>query len=159
MHFCLVDAVLEQSDDRIVTVKQVTAAEEYLQDHFPSFPVLPGVFMVESLVQAARLLLAPRGDSRLVLGGVRALKYGSFVRPGDTLRVEVALHKVQPDGSFDLKGEGTVLRPGTHKHPVSGVLEPPTAVSGKFTMRPLALEPVRSAVVAASVPHGASNGG
>ena len=112
MHFNLVDAVLEQSADRIVTIKNVSAAEEYLQDHFPTFPVLPGVLMIESLVQAGRRLLSSRGDGRLVLGGVRALKYGSFVRPGDTLRVEVTLTKSHADGSFDLKGEGTVLRPG-----------------------------------------------
>ena len=138
MHFCLVDKVLERSDDRIVTIKQVTAAEEYLQDHFPSFPVLPGVLMVESLVQAARLLAEGRpevGKTRLVLGSVRALKYGSFVRPGETLRVEVTLHKANPDGTFDFKGEGTVQRgqstPGA---------DPPsttTAVSGRFTLRPV----------------------
>lgn len=141
MHFDLVDAVLEQSESRIVTVKNVSAAEEYLQDHFPTFPVLPGVLMVESLVQAARRLLAHRcGDDRLVLGAVRALKYGSFVRPGESLRVEVVLHKANPDGSFDLKGEGVVVRSSAAAP--SGAAEPArTAVSGRFAMRPIAVCP------------------
>ncbi|MBY0262487.1 MAG: hypothetical protein K2Q20_09095 [Phycisphaerales bacterium] len=137
MHFCLVDKVIEQAPERIVTIKQVTAAEEYLQDHFPGFPVLPGVFMIESLVQAGRRMLEGRAElrsTRLVLGGVRALKYGSFVRPGQTLRVEVTLAKTLEDGSFELKGEGVVIGAG-----VATEGEPPTAVSGKFTLRPVRL--------------------
>ncbi len=88
MHFDMVDRVLEVSADRIVTLKQVSRAEEYLQDHFPEFPVLPGVFMIESLVQAGRRLVEHNGGApRLVLGSVRAVKYGSFVRPGESLRI------------------------------------------------------------------------
>jgi len=134
MHFDLVDAVLEQGPDRIVTVKQVTMAEEYLQDHFPSFPVLPGVLMIESLVQAARRLLSDRDPSfaRHVLGSVKALKYGGFVRPGDTLRIEVTLSKEDADGVFAFKGQGLVVSPG-----VVDLSEAPTAVSGRFTLRPL----------------------
>lgn len=136
MHFNLVDRVLELSAERVVTIKQVTAAEEYLQDHFPSFPVLPGVLMVESLVQAARVLAIHRDSgggsaSRLVLGGVRALKYGSFVRPGETLRCEVTLHKLGENGEIEFKGEGTVVPAGAPG------AEPLTAVSGRLLLRPV----------------------
>ena len=136
MHFCLVDAVLEQSADRIVTIKQVSAAEEYLADHFPGFAVLPGVMMLEAMVQAARRLMADQGhDSRMVLGGVRALKYGRFVRPGESLRVEVTVGKQQGDGAVEFKGEGRVVRPGAA---LSG--DEPVAVSGKFTLRGMRVE-------------------
>jgi 3-hydroxyacyl-[acyl-carrier-protein] dehydratase len=138
MHFNLVDAVVEQSADRIVTVKQVSLAEEYLQDHFAGFPVLPGVMMVESIVHAARLMLQPRAPrQRLVLGGVRALKYGSFVKPGDTLRVEVTLNKDLPDGSFEVKGEGIALR--SWAAPSGGTPSDRVAVSGRVVLRPVRL--------------------
>ena len=106
----------------------MTSAEEYLADHFPSFPVLPGVFMLEAMVQAARAVLEKRGHSRMMLGEVKALRYGNFVRPGESLRVEVQL--VKEDGErFSFKGSG--LRVGNLGEEVSD-----TAVSGRFTMRP-----------------------
>lgn len=136
MHFDMVDRVLELSADRIVTLKQVSRAEEYLQDHFPEFPVLPGVFMIESLVQAARRLVEHRGGPpRLVLGAVRAVKYGSFVRPGEALRIEVGLHKESPDGVIEFKGEGTVRRNSGNYATDSG--ESVVAVSGRFSLRPV----------------------
>ena len=72
MRFRLVDHVIEQAPDRVRTIKHVSAAEEYLADHFPTFPVLPGVMMLEALVESARLLLASRSSHRLVLAEVRA---------------------------------------------------------------------------------------
>ena len=126
MKFLLIDQVLERTPTSIVAIKNVTAAEEYLGDHFPGFPVLPGVFMLEALTQAARELLKDRGQ-RLVLGQVKALRYGSFVRPGEALKVEVTLDKTNDDGSFTMKGQASVVR-------VDGTGE--TAVSGRFTMRP-----------------------
>jgi 3-hydroxyacyl-[acyl-carrier-protein] dehydratase len=131
MHFSLVDRVLERTPERVVTIKHVSNAEEYLLDHFPGFPVLPGVMMIESIIQAARVLL---GDPRLVLGGVRALKYGSFVRPGDSLRVEVELGKSNPDGSFDVRAEGFVVTPARG---ATSDASPTTAVSGKLMLRPI----------------------
>ncbi len=131
MHFRLIDRVIELCPERVVAVKSVSASEEYLQDHFPTFPVLPGVFMIEALVQAARELLRSRDPSlaRHVLGTVRALKYASFVRPGETLRLEVTLLKEEGD-TFSFAGTGTILRPD------AGDATPPQAVSGRFTMRP-----------------------
>ena len=137
MRFNLIDTVLEQSADRIVAVKHVSMAEEYLADHFPTFPVLPGVLMVETMVQAARRMLAGRGDARLVLGEVRALRFGNFVRPGEALEVEVTVAEALPGGAFLCRGTGRVRRPGA----------PPgdeTAVSGRFTMRPIRREPPAS---------------
>lgn len=130
MRFRLIDLVLEQDDDRIVAVKNVTLSEEYLADHFPSFPVLPGVFMLEALVQAARRL-CPSAPPRYVLGGVKALRYGTFVSPGEALRVEVVRQKVDESGVITFKGEGRVVPPGTDP----GTAD--TAVSGRFTMRPV----------------------
>ncbi len=132
MHFDLVDKVLEQTAERIVALKHVSNAEEYLQDHFPGYPVLPGVLMLEAMVQAARKLAGP-AEVPLVLGQVRALKYGAFVRPGHSLRVEVDLHKRQPDGSVEFKGEAILVEPPGAQRAET----PRAAVSGRFTLRPL----------------------
>lgn len=127
MKFQLIDRVVERSEDRLVGVKLVSAAEEYLQDHFPTFPVLPGVLMLEAMVQAARELSSDRPDGPLVLGSVRAVKYGQFVQPGSTLVVEVVRKGVGEGGGEEFRGEGTVEVGGERR----------VAVSGRFTLRPI----------------------
>ncbi|MEO1129142.1 MAG: 3-hydroxyacyl-ACP dehydratase FabZ family protein [Planctomycetota bacterium] len=135
VHFELIDHIIEQEPDRIVAIKNVTAAEEYLQDHFPTFPVLPGVLMIEALVQAGRRLAEARGlGTRCVLGGVKALKYGAFVSPGETLRVEVSLLGVSDDGVCSMKGVARRMIPG--QTPDETI---PASVSGRFTLRPVRL--------------------
>ena len=136
MKFILLDDILEQTPDRIVVLKQVSLAEEYLADHFPTFPVMPGVLMIETMVQAARRMLGDRGDARLVLGEVEALKFGSMVRPGETLEVEVTLLKSLEDGSYACKGIGRVRRIRSEENETS-LPTGETAVSGRFTMRPI----------------------
>lgn len=129
MYFSLIDSVLERSEDRVLAIKHVSMAEEYLRDHFAGFPVLPGVLMLEAMVQAARLVAEVRdqGMGRWVLGEVRALKYGRMVRPGQTLRIDVSLVKWE-GGAALFRGEGRVVEP-------SRAEEPPVAVSGRFTLR------------------------
>ncbi len=112
MKFRLIDRIESVSDDRtsLVAVKTVTLAEEYLGDHFPSFPVLPGVLMLEALTQSAAWLLQVRDDFRhgvVVLKEARNVRYGTFVAPGDALRVTVELMKETPGGAT-FKAGGTV---------------------------------------------------
>ncbi len=110
MKFNLIDKIESLSDDRIVASKHVSLAEEYLADHFPTFPVLPGVLMLEALTQAAGWLLHHRRNfacSMVVLREARNVKYGHFVAPGNALRIDVELAKLS-DGGATFKAAGSV---------------------------------------------------
>jgi 3-hydroxyacyl-[acyl-carrier-protein] dehydratase len=125
MKFYLTDRVLElEAGKRLVAVKNLSLAEEYLQDHFPSYPVLPGVLMFEAMIQAAAWLQRLTTDfaqSMVVLQEARNIKYGAFFRPGTQMRVEVELVKRDDDGLWSFKGVGA-----------SGEQ---TNVQGRFTLR------------------------
>ena len=103
MKFALTDKVIElEPGKRIVTAKNVALAEEYLQDHFPVFPVLPGVFMVQAMVEAATWLVRLSEDfahSLITLAELRNVKYQSFVKPGEQMVVEVTAEEITPAGS------------------------------------------------------------
>jgi 3-hydroxyacyl-[acyl-carrier-protein] dehydratase len=108
--FNLIDRIEHLGDDRIVGVKYVSLAEEYLGDHFPTFPVLPGVLMLEAITQAATWLMHHRSGfakSMAVLKEARNVKYGHFVAPGNFLRVEVELNKPTDTGAT-FKATGNV---------------------------------------------------
>lgn len=91
MRFTLIDRIVDlQPGARITAVKNLSLAEEYLADHFPGFPVLPGVLMLEAMTQAAAWLVRVTDDfahSMVVLKEARNVKYNQFVEPGQTLTV------------------------------------------------------------------------
>lgn len=111
MRFCLLDAIEEvEGDSRLVAVKNVSYSEEYLQDHFPEFPVLPGVFMLEAATQASAWLLRLTDDyaySVVNLKEAKNVKYSGFVTPGNRLRIEVEVIK-REERLVTLKVNGTV---------------------------------------------------
>jgi 3-hydroxyacyl-[acyl-carrier-protein] dehydratase len=95
--FLLVDAILELEPERIVGIKNVTANEPWSQGHFPDFPVMPGVLIIEAMAQVAGVLVLkqmPDRKSKLVLlASVEEAKFRRPVRPGDQLRIEMKVGK------------------------------------------------------------------
>lgn len=124
MRFNLVDRVVElEASRRIACLKNLTLAEEYLAEHFPGFPVLPGVLMLEAISQAgAWLIRVTEGFTHSVtlLKEARNVKYGQFVAPGRQLFV--ALDWLGDDG-----------RETTFK--ATGTVDGRTSVSAKVTLK------------------------
>ena len=100
MKFYLVDHIRElEPPNRLVAVKNLTLAEEYLADHFPAYPVLPGVLMLEALVQSAAWLVRVATDfekTLILLKEARNVRYGAFVRPGEQVVMEVTAKAIGP---------------------------------------------------------------
>ncbi len=93
----LVDRIEELEPDRIVGIKNVTVNEPFFIGHFPDFPVMPGVLIIESMAQVAGVLVLstiPDRHSKLVLlASVDEAKFRKPVRPGDQLVIEMKLAK------------------------------------------------------------------
>ena len=111
MRFCLVDRITQlEAGESIAAIKNLTSGEEYLADHFPGFPIMPGVMMVESLVQAGGWLMRYTENfaySTVLLKEARAVKFSNFVKPGQTLRMECKIHS-RDEQQYVLKCSGTV---------------------------------------------------
>jgi 3-hydroxyacyl-[acyl-carrier-protein] dehydratase len=111
MRFLLIDRILELNPGKsMVAVKNLSMAEEYLADHFPSFPVMPGVLMLEALTQAGAWLVRETEDfahSVVILKRAKMIKYGSFVEPGRQLRLQVEMVE-HGERETILRGEGTI---------------------------------------------------
>src|SRR5579872_3770889 len=93
----LVDAIVELEEERIVGIKNVTVNEPFFIGHFPDFPVMPGVLVVEAMAQVAGVLVlksVPDRKNKLVLlASIEEAKFRRPVRPGDQLRIEMKVTK------------------------------------------------------------------
>jgi 3-hydroxyacyl-[acyl-carrier-protein] dehydratase len=111
MRFKLLDRIVDLKPGASITaVKGLALAEDYLADHFPQFPVMPGVFMLEALTQASAWLIRVTEDfqhSMVVLREARNVKYADFVAPGQTLTVTAEILS-QTEQETKLKVQGSV---------------------------------------------------
>jgi len=111
VRFSLVDRIVAlEAGKSVQAVKNLSIAEEYLADHFPGFPVMPGVLMVETLVQAGAWLMRYTEDFRystILLKSAKAVKFNNFVSPGKSLHVTCNVVKQGPE-EYSFKASGTV---------------------------------------------------
>ncbi len=109
MKFVLLDRIVSiEVPSRIVARKSLSLAEEYLADHFPTFPVMPGVLQLESMIQAAAWLVRVKQSfsrSMVVLEEAKNVNYKSFVVPGQSLEVTAEAVRID-DASSDFKTVG-----------------------------------------------------
>src|SRR6201992_1714124 len=94
--FLLIDRVLEiERKKKIVAIKNVTINEPFFAGHFPGFPIMPGVLIVEAMAQAGAAMLLTevedRNDKLIVFTGIEKARFRRPVVPGDQLRIEVEM--------------------------------------------------------------------
>ena len=103
MRFILIDKVVSlDSGRKIKAVKSLSLAEEYLADHFPTFPVLPGVLLLEGLIESASWLVREAENfahSMILLEQARNVKYRSFLVPGDLIEYTVEANTIEENVS------------------------------------------------------------
>lgn len=111
MRFAQIDRIVSLVPrDSVRAIKGLALSEEYLQDHFPRFPVMPGVLMLEAIFQASACLVRATDDfkySMVKLVEARNVKFQGFVQPGDQLVVTAKWHSEQGQ-QVKLKVEGTI---------------------------------------------------
>ncbi|MCA0991257.1 3-hydroxyacyl-ACP dehydratase FabZ [Pseudalkalibacillus hwajinpoensis] len=111
--FLLVDRILEVEEEvRAVGIKNVTANEEFFNGHFPDYPVMPGVLIVEALAQVGAVAMLKKEDNQGKLAfftGIDKCRFKRQVKPGDQLRLEVEIIRIKgPIG----KGKATATVDG-----------------------------------------------
>lgn len=97
--FLLVDRIIEiEYGSRAIGIKNVSMGEPYFQGHFPDYPVMPGVLIIEALAQVGAVALLGSDEHRgkmAFFAGIDNVRFKRQVRPGDTLRLEVELGRMR----------------------------------------------------------------
>ena len=99
--FLLIDRIVEfEPTRRLVAIKNVTINEPFFQGHFPGYPIMPGVLVVEAMAQAGGIIimheLPDRAEKLVVFTGIERAKFRRPVTPGDQLRIEVDVLSFRP---------------------------------------------------------------
>lgn len=111
--FLLVDHVTEIDEgNRVAAIKNVSANEPFFQGHFPDYPVMPGVLIIEALAQTGAIAILGKEENKGKIGflaGVDKCRFKQQVKPGDRLELEVTIDRIKgPIG----KGKGTATVDG-----------------------------------------------
>jgi 3-hydroxyacyl-[acyl-carrier-protein] dehydratase len=97
--FLLVDRIIEiEPPTRAVGIKNVTINEPFFQGHFPTYPVMPGVLIVEAMAQVGGVAVLASDeykDKLALFAGIDNVRFKRQVKPGDTLRIEVEVQKIR----------------------------------------------------------------
>lgn len=97
--FLLVDQIIEQEEGkRVVGIKNVTINEPFFQGHFPEYPVMPGVLILEALAQTGAIAVLGQVENKGKIGflaGVDKCRFKQQVKPGDQLKLEVEIIRMR----------------------------------------------------------------
>jgi 3-hydroxyacyl-[acyl-carrier-protein] dehydratase len=142
----LIDRILEvERKTRIVAIKNVTFNEPHFTGHFPDFPIMPGVLIIEAIAQAGGALLLteiPDRDTKLmVFTGIDSARFRKPVVPGDQLRIEVKVLNwrttaVKLHGTATVDGklacEATIMCALTSRAPKTPATTPTSSAAGEL---------------------------